>query len=89
MGSTPDENDPIWVRLSSLQESYVELRWMERKKKLDLLHPRTLAEKIEWLKLNDHRKVHQVLADKFAVREYVVNATGNPDLLECLARSLQ
>ena len=84
MGSAPDENDPIWVRLSSLQESYVELRWLERKKKLDLLHPRTLAEKIEWLKLNDHRKVHQVLADKFAVREYVINATGNPGLLNAL-----
>ena len=25
MGGTPDENHPIWVRLSNLQESYVEL----------------------------------------------------------------
>ena len=57
-GSAPDENDPIWVRLSSLQEDYVELRWMESKQKLDLLHPRTFAEKIEWLKLNDHRKIY-------------------------------
>ena len=59
LGSAPDENHPIWVRLSSLQENYVKLRWLERKKNLDLLHPRTLAEKIEWLKLNDHRTVHQ------------------------------
>ena len=84
MGSAPDENDPIWVRLSSLQENYVELRWLERKKKLDLLHPRTLAEKIEWLKLNDHRTVHQRLTDKIAVREYVINSTGNPNLLNAL-----
>ena len=84
MGGVPDETDPIWVRLSNLQESYVTLRWQEHKKKLNLSHPRTLAEKLEWLKLNDHRKVHQVLADKIAVREYVINATGNPDLLNSL-----
>ena len=84
LGSAPDENDPIWVRLSSLQEHYLELRWLKRKKKLDLLHPRTLAEKIEWLKLNDHRTVHQRLTDKIAVREYVINSTGNPNLLNAL-----
>ena len=84
MGGTPDENDPIWVRLSNLQESYVELRWLNRKRMLNLSHPRTLAEKLEWLKLNDHRKVHQRLVDKFAVREYVINSTGNPDLLNAL-----
>ena len=84
MGSAPNEDDPIWVRLSRLQENYVELRWLERKQKLDLLNPRTFAEKIEWLKLNDHRKVYQRLVDKFAVREYVINATGNPSLLNAL-----
>ena len=83
-GGIPDEHDPIWVRLSSLQESYIELRWLKRKKKLDLSNPRTLAEKIEWLKLNDHRKVYQRLSDKIAVREYVINSTGNPDLLNAL-----
>ena len=84
MGGVPDESDPIWVRLSNMQESYITLRWQEHKKKLNLSHPRTLAEKLEWLKLNDHRKVHQVLADKIAVREYVINATGNSDLLNVL-----
>ena len=84
MGDTPDENHPIWVRLSSLHEGFVELRWLESKQKLDLLHPRTFAEKIEWLKLNDHRKIHQRLTDKFAVREYVINSTGNPSLLNAL-----
>ena len=28
MGVAPDVTDPIWVRLSNLQESYVELRWL-------------------------------------------------------------
>ena len=40
-GGIPDESDPIWVRLSSLQASYVELRWQKRKKKLNLSHPRS------------------------------------------------
>ena len=84
MGGAPDETDPIWVRLSNLQENYVELRWLKRKKELNLSHPHSLAEKLEWLKLNDHRKVHQCLVDKFAVREYVINSTGNPDLLNAL-----
>ena len=84
MGAAPDETDPIWVRLSNLQERYIELRWLKEKNTLDLSNPRTLAEKIEWLKLNDHRKVHQNLTDKFAVREYVINATGNPNLLNTL-----
>ena len=84
IGSAPDETDPIWVRLSNLHENYVELRWLNRKKALNLSHPRTLAEKLEWLKLNDHRKVHQCLVDKFTVREYVINSTGNPDLLNAL-----
>ena len=84
MGVAPDVTDPIWVRLSNLQESYVELRWLKRKKELNLSHPRTLAEKLEWLKLNDHRKVHQRLVDKIAVREYVINSKSNPDLLNAL-----
>ena len=84
MGDTPDENDPIWVRLSSLQESFLELRWLEGKQELDLRHPRTFAEKIEWLKLNDHRELYSRLVDKFAVREYVINSTDNPSLLNAL-----
>ena len=83
-GGIPDEHDSIWVRLSNLQESYVELRWLKRKKEINLSDPRTLAEKIEWLKLNDHRKVHRRLVDKIAAREYVINSTGNPDLLNAL-----
>ena len=84
MGAAPDVTDPIWVRLSNLQKSYVELRWLKRKKELNLSHPRTLAEKLEWLKLNDHRKMHQRLVDKIAVREYVINSSINPDLLDAL-----
>ena len=46
------------------------------KKPLDLDNPKTLDEKIQWLKLNTYRNNELVTkcADKYAVREYVANA---------------
>lgn len=37
---------------------------------IDLETPRTLNEKIQWLKLNEHENFHTMCADKLAVREY-------------------
>lgn len=39
-------------------------------REIDLEHPRTLNEKIQWLKLYDHSPFYTTLADKLAVREY-------------------
>lgn len=39
-------------------------------REIDLEHPQTLNEKIQWLKLNDHNPFYTTLADKLAVREY-------------------
>ena len=47
--------------------------WMKFKKSIDLDHPKTLDEKIQWLKLNTYRNnplVNQC-ADKYRVRAYV------------------
>jgi len=41
--------------------------------KLDLQHPKTLNEKINWLKLHYWKPLNTVVADKYAVREYVAN----------------
>ena len=38
---------------------------------LDLERPRTLSEKIQWIKLNDRSPLMPCCADKFAVRSYV------------------
>lgn len=52
------------------------------KKKLDLKNPRTLNEKICWLKLNDYIKNPLVIkcADKYAVREFI-KEQGCEDIL--------
>jgi len=51
---------------------------------LDLDNPRTLNEKIQWLKLNDRTHLHTKCADKFAVREYVKEKIGEEYLIPLL-----
>jgi hypothetical protein len=44
--------------------------------KLNLANPKTLNEKINWLKLYDRNPLYEQLADKYAVREYVKYRIG-------------
>jgi hypothetical protein len=48
---------------------------------LSLENPKTLNEKIQWLKLNDRNPLHTLCADKFAVREYVKEKIGGQYLI--------
>lgn len=43
---------------------------------LDLNNPRTLNEKIQWLKLYNRTPLHTICADKIAVRDYVADRVG-------------
>jgi len=47
----------------------------------NLENPRTLNEKIVWLKLNDRTPLHTQCADKFAVREYISEKIGDEFLV--------
>lgn len=47
----------------------------------DLNHPKTLNEKIIWLKLNDRTDLHTICADKFKVRDYVGKHIDNKYLV--------
>jgi hypothetical protein len=49
--------------------------------KLNLKNPKTLNEKIQWLKLNDRTNLHTMCADKFAVRKYVKEKVGEEYLI--------
>ena len=51
---------------------------------LDLDNPKTLNEKINWLKLYNRNDIQSVLADKFKVREYVKNKVGDKYLIPLL-----
>ena len=83
-GSSPDTSSQIWNRLCDLHELYIRMNWSDRGRPLNLSRPSTLAEKLEWLKLNDHREVHITMTDKLAVRDYVLSKTNNPALLNCV-----
>lgn len=45
-------------------------------RRLNLQHPQTFTEKLQWLKLNDHPEQYAPLADKFAVTDYVREQIG-------------
>ncbi|NQU54346.1 MAG: glycosyl transferase [Bacteroidetes bacterium] len=48
---------------------------------LDLYHPKTLNEKIQWLKLNDRTSLHTLCADKYKVRDLVEEKIGEEYLV--------
>lgn len=50
----------------------------------DLENPKTLNEKIVWLKLNDRTTLHTQCADKYAVRDYVSENIGSKYLVPLL-----
>ena len=48
---------------------------------LNLDHPRTFSEKIQWLKLYDNIEIKTKLADKYAVREWIKDKIGEQYLI--------
>lgn len=52
--------------------------------KLDLEHPKTFNEKIQWIKLNDLDELKTKLTDKFAVRDWVKDKIGEQYLMPLL-----
>jgi len=45
--------------------------------KLDLKNPRTYTEKLQWLKIYDHRDKYTTMVDKYSVKEYVQSIIGD------------
>jgi len=56
-------------------------------KELNLKNPLTLSEKIQWLKLNERRKILEDCADKFKVRAYVRDCIGEEYLIPLIYES--
>lgn len=46
------------------------------KKNIDLDHPRTFSEKLQWIKLYDHNELYTRIVDKYAVKEYIASLIG-------------
>jgi len=66
-------------------ETYIKIAHkIKMGKSLNLDNPRTYNEKLQWLKLNNHKKSYTKLADKYEVREFVANTIGEEYLIPLL-----
>lgn len=52
--------------------------------KLDLVHPKTFNEKLQWLKLHDKNPLYTVMADKANAKDYVAEKIGNEYIIPTL-----
>lgn len=46
-------------------------------KKIDIENPKTFNEKLQWLKINDRRKIYTIMVDKFEAKNYVSTIIGS------------
>ena len=53
-------------------------------KRLNLKNPQTLNEKLQWLKLYNHRPEYTTMVDKYAVKKYVADIIGKEYIIPTL-----
>lgn len=66
-------------------EVYVKLYYrIHVKRKLNLKHPKTYNEKLNWLKFNDRDPFYSIIVDKYANRKYIKEKIGEEYLVPLL-----
>ena len=66
-------------------EIYLKILYrLEFHKKLNLEHPKTFNEKMNWLKLNNRNPKYNILVDKYEVRKYISATIGEEYLIPLL-----
>lgn len=81
------KNDPFryliyaWGRstIGSPEKDAVYLRKLFKHmmgRELDLRHPKSLNEKLQWLKIHDRNPIQTIIADKYASRQYIAQHIG-------------
>ena len=66
-------------------EEYLKKRFKAFKGyELDLVHPKTYCEKLQWLKLYDRKPEYVTMVDKYAVKEYVSSRVGEEHVIPLL-----
>ena len=68
-------NDTLYLKL---------LFYFTMGKRLDLKHPKTFNEKLQWLKLYNRRPEYTTMVDKYAVKEYVASKIGKEYVIPTL-----
>ena len=64
---------------------YLEMMyWLNLGKKLNLKHPVTFNEKLQWLKLYNHNPAYTVMVDKVKAKEYVAKLIGEEHIIPTL-----
>ncbi len=59
--------------------------WADMGYKLNLNHPKTYSEKLQWLKLYDRQNKYSDLVDKILVKDFVANIVGEEYIIPTLA----
>lgn len=67
-------------------EKYIKRLWKYKMgdKPLDLEDPKTLCEKLQWLKIHDHNPRYTKLADKYEIKKIVADAIGEEHVVPLL-----
>lgn len=84
-----DENSSVQIK-SELKKILSDEWWVSRKFKdvfgylPDLQNPKTMNEKIQWLKLYDRKPEYEILVDKYRVRDYIAQNFGSDYLVPLL-----
>ena len=75
-----------WVRYNRLSNSrLIKVFFHEHHGyEIDVNNPKTLNEKIQWLKLNSRKPISKILCDKFKVRKYITKNFGDKYLIPLL-----
>lgn len=64
---------------------YLKIKYkLEMDKKLNLDNPSTFNEKLQWLKLNDRKKIYTTMVDKYEVKKYVSDIIGEEYVIPTL-----
>ena len=75
---------PLISKLFS-DELFLKIKYrLMMKKKLDLDNPKTLNEKLQWLKIHERKPEYTTMVDKFAVRDYIKEKLGEEYLIPLL-----
>lgn len=71
---------PFWS-----DEHYIKELWkLCMETELNLAHPVSFNEKLQWLKLHDRRKQYSIMADKYRVRQFIAEQIGKEYLIPLL-----
>lgn len=68
-------------------EEYLKLRFKHKMgRELDLENPKTFNEKLQWLKLYDHRPEYTEMVDKYSAKKFIADKIGDKYVIPTLGR---